>query len=51
MLNIKDKEGTVDMIWSWGFKSKTLATESLKEDDQELLRKVQFPPWGNHSSF
>lgn len=51
MLNIKAKEGAADMIWSWGFNFKTLATESLNEDDQALSGKDPFPQGGNHNNF
>lgn len=51
MLNIKAKEGAVDMIWSWGFNFKMMATESLNEDDQQPSGKGQFLPGGNHSTF
>lgn len=51
MLGTKAGEGAVDMIWSWSFNFKTLATESLNEDDQELSGKGQFPSGRNYSSF
>lgn len=51
MLSTKAREGAVDMIRSWGFNFKTLATESLNEDDQDLSAKGQFPSGRNYSSF
>lgn len=51
MLNTKGEEDAVDMIWSRGFNFKTLATESLNEDDQELSGKGQFPSGRTYSSF